>query len=162
MRSGTEKLGLILLRLGLGWIFLWAFIDKLWGLGFGTPFERAWLQGGSPTSGFLSNASGPFLEFFNSLAGQPWVDWLFMIGLLGIGLALILGIAVRFGSFCGIIMMVLMYMAALPLVNNPFMDNHLIYAFAFLVIGATKSGNWAGLGKWWSSTSIARTFPFLK
>ena len=36
-------------RLSLGWIFLWAFLDKLFGLGHETPSARAWIDGGSPT-----------------------------------------------------------------------------------------------------------------
>ena len=48
------------IRISLGWIFLWAFVDKLFGLGFATPSARSWLNGGSPTKGFLANAAtGP-------------------------------------------------------------------------------------------------------
>ena len=41
------------IRLALGWVFLWAFLDKLFGLGHATPAKRAWINGGSPTKGFL-------------------------------------------------------------------------------------------------------------
>src|SRR3546814_5818912 len=37
------------LRVGVGSVFLWAFLDKLFGLGYSTPSERSWLNGGSPT-----------------------------------------------------------------------------------------------------------------
>ena len=48
-------------RISLGLIFLWAFLDKAFGLGRATPAENAWIDGGSPTAGFLSNApTGPF------------------------------------------------------------------------------------------------------
>ena len=46
-RLGTPAL--FLLRLALGVEFLWAFFDKLFGLGYSTPSARAWLEGGSPT-----------------------------------------------------------------------------------------------------------------
>ena len=61
----------------MGFIFLWAFLDKTFGLGVATPADKAWIAGGSPTTGFLSNAvQGPFATFFNSLAGVPVVyDW---------------------------------------------------------------------------------------
>ena len=36
---------LAVLRLATGFIFLWAFLDKTFGLGFSTPVERAWLDG---------------------------------------------------------------------------------------------------------------------
>jgi thiosulfate dehydrogenase [quinone] large subunit len=67
---------------------LWAFVDKTFGLGFATLAERAWVNGGSPTSGFLKmgvNPDSPFKDVFTSLAGQAWVDWAFMLGLLGVG-----------------------------------------------------------------------------
>ena len=49
------------LRLALGWMFLWAFLDKMFGLGHETAAEDAWINGGSPTEGFLAfAAAGPF------------------------------------------------------------------------------------------------------
>ncbi len=46
-------------RIALGWIFLWAFLDKLFGWTFATPAGKGWLEGGSPTKGFLSGAAWP-------------------------------------------------------------------------------------------------------
>ena len=37
------------LRLSLGWIFLWAFLDKMFGLGHETTSAQAWINGGHPT-----------------------------------------------------------------------------------------------------------------
>ena len=56
-------------RVLLGLVFLWAFVDKLFGLGIATPAARAWLNGGSPTTGFLKSVEGPFSNFFNGIAG---------------------------------------------------------------------------------------------
>jgi thiosulfate dehydrogenase [quinone] large subunit len=51
---------LAVFRVVLGFEFLWAFLDKTFGLGYATPSARAWINGGSPTKGFLSNvAVGP-------------------------------------------------------------------------------------------------------
>src|ERR1044072_136763 len=83
------------MRILLGIIFLWAFFDKLLGLGFATPAAKSWLSGGSPTAGFLKGVEGPFADTFHAMSGNPFFDWLFMLGLLGIGLGLVLGIAVR-------------------------------------------------------------------
>ncbi|WP_228010236.1 hypothetical protein [Nonomuraea phyllanthi] len=59
----------------LGWIFLWAFLDKTFGWGFATPAAKAWINGGSPTTGFLKGTGEHALGgFFGSLAGQAWVD----------------------------------------------------------------------------------------
>lgn len=129
----------MLLRLSMGFIFLWAFVDKLFGLGFATTAEKAWINGGSPTAGFLSfGVKGPFAGFYHGLAGMPLVDWLFMLGLLFIGLTLIFNKYLKWGAFAGVIMMLLMYLALLFPENNPIIDDHIIYAI-ILAIMATKS-----------------------
>ncbi|MGJ7439843.1 hypothetical protein [Aquipuribacter sp. MA13-6] len=151
------------LRLAIGWVFLWAFLDKMFGLGRATPAEGAWIDGGSPTEGFLANApTGPLASTFNSIAGAAWADWIFMIGLLGIGVALMLGIGMRIAVVSGSLMLVLMWAAVLPPPNNPFMDDHLIYAgvlFLLLVLGAADT---FGLGRGWKSLAIVQRFPVLR
>ena len=110
------------LRLVMSLIFLWAFVDKLFGLGFATKSENSWLNGGSPTSGFLLNAThGPFAEFFKSLAGVAVVDWLFMLGLLFVGLTLLINRFVSWGAIAGGVMMALMWLSPFPPSNNPFL-----------------------------------------
>jgi thiosulfate dehydrogenase (quinone) large subunit len=151
------------LRLALGWIFLWAFLDKLFGLGHETPSARAWIHGGSPTAGFLGKGvSGPFEGFYHSIAGAAWADWLFMIGLAGIGIALIAGIGMRIAATAGAILMVLMWSAVLPPANNPFMDDHLIYAGVLVLLALTAAGNTFGLGKPWSRLPLVQRLPWLK
>ena len=121
-----------LVRICLGFIFLWAFADKLFGLGFATTSAKAWINGGSPTYGFLSfGTKGPFAEIFKMLAGNNLVDVLFMAGLLFVGVTLIFNFWVKWGSVAGLSMLVLMYLAALPPENNPVLDDHIIYALVF-------------------------------
>lgn len=132
-----EKVVWFKLRFVMSFIFLWAFFDKLFGLGFATTSENAWINGGSPTTGFLSGAvKGPFTEIFHSLAGVAVVDWLFMFGLLFVGLTLLLNRYVFWGAIAGITMMLLMWLALLFPENNPLIDDHIVYAlvFALLVI----------------------------
>ncbi|MFC4061370.1 DoxX family membrane protein [Planomonospora corallina] len=150
-------------RIALGWIFLWAFLDKLLGLGFSTPSERSWLNGGSPTTGFLKGSGeNMFGGFFSSLAGQAWVDWLFMIGLLGVGLALILGIGMKIAAVAGAVMMVLMWLAALPLETNPIIDDHIIYALVLAGLALSRAGDTWGLGRQWGRTGLVRKNPVLR
>ncbi|MEV0383793.1 hypothetical protein [Nonomuraea sp. NPDC050643] len=135
-------------RISIGWIFLWAFLDKTFGWGLATPAERAWAAGGSPTTGFLKGTGENALGgLFSSLAGQAWVDWLFMAGLLGIGLALVLGIGLRVAAVTGTLMLLLMWLAELPLANNPFMDEHLVYAIVLIGLALTDAGATWGLGR---------------
>jgi thiosulfate dehydrogenase [quinone] large subunit len=130
-----QKIVMTGLRLSMGFIFLWAFLDKTFGLGFATSPEKAWLNGGSPTSGFLSFAAkGPFVEIFNSLANVPVVDWLFMLGLLFVGITLIFNKFVKWGCIAGALMMFLMYLALLLPENNPLIDDHIIYILVLAMI----------------------------
>lgn len=152
-----------LMRISLGWILLWAFLDKVFGLGFATLPEDAWLNGGSPTDGFLSFATaGPFSAYYQSLAGSVIVDWLFMLGLLGIGTALILGIGLQIAGYAGALLMLLMWSAHLPPEHNPLIDEHVIYALVFILIAITKPGDIWGLGKWWQQTRFVKRFPSLE
>lgn len=48
-----------------------------------------------------------------------------------------LGVGTRIAAVTGTLMLVLMWAAELPLANNPFMDEHLIYAVVLADAGAT-------------------------
>jgi thiosulfate dehydrogenase [quinone] large subunit len=153
---------LAVFRFVLGFEFLWAFLDKTFGLGYATPSARAWINGGSPTKGFLSNvAVGPFESTFHAWAGATWADWTFMVGLLGIGIALILGIGLRISAVSGTLMMLLMWAAEWPLAKftsagepsmstNPIVDYHIIYALALIALAVTYAGHTWGLGRLWA------------
>ena len=120
------------LRVVMGLIFMWAFLDKTFGLGFATKSASAWIHGGSPTTGFLAGAvQGPFASFFHSLSGVGIVDWLFMLGLLFVGATMLANRYVKWGSVVGMTMMLLMYLALLWPANNPLIDEHIVYALLF-------------------------------
>ncbi|MEP1123175.1 MAG: hypothetical protein ABJH68_04700 [Ilumatobacter sp.] len=159
-------------RLSIGFVFLWAFLDKLLALGYATGTDRetgaidrfgdaAWINGGSPTAGFLSGVKGPFQWLFEPMAGQAWADWLFMLGLLGIGVALMLGIGIRIAAFSGALLLVFMWMASLPLDNNPFMDDHLVYAVVLIGLAAVHAGDVIGFGHRWGRTGLVERHPVL-
>jgi thiosulfate dehydrogenase [quinone] large subunit len=150
------------IRLALGWVFLWAFLDKTFGLGHDTVAAKSWLHGGSPTQGFLGSAStGPLKGFYHAIAGTAVVDVLFMAALLGLGVALILGIGMRLAAGAGAALTVLMWSAVLPPDSNPFMDDHLIYAAILIVLAALSAGDTLGLGRYWATTSLVRRARWL-
>lgn len=148
-------------RLGLGWIFLWAFLDKAFGLGHETASAESWFHGGSPTEGFLSGSVGPFSSIYHGIAGAGVVDALFMVGLAAIGGLLLLGIGMRFACGAGALMVVLMWSAALPPENNLFLDDHIIYALVLIGLALAGAGNTLGLGRRWTKTSLVQRFPWL-
>lgn len=152
-------------RFILGFIFLWAFFDKLFGLGFATKPAQAWINGGSPTSGFLKmGVTGPFADIFHSLSGSVVVDCLFMFGLLGVGTGLILGVAMKIASYSGMVMMFLMWTALLLPKNNPIFDDHIVYmVLLFSFANSTiRSEDYFGLGKWWKSLKLVKKYPVLQ
>jgi thiosulfate dehydrogenase [quinone] large subunit len=89
------------------------------------------------------------------------VNWLFMIGLLGIAVALLLGIGVRIAAASGAIMVILMWSASLPPQDDVFMDNHIIYALVLIGLALVGAGKTLGFGSWWAQTSLVRHFPWL-
>jgi len=129
------------LRIVLGWIFLWPFFDKLFGLGFATEHGKAWIDGVSPTAGFLLHGTtGPFANIFHALAGNIFVDILFMLGLLGIGLALLLGVAMRLAVYSGSLLLFLMWLALLLPKNNPIIDEHIVYILVLFLLLKLNAG----------------------
>ena len=174
--TATARVGVValnLLRLALGVTFLWAFLDKTFGLGYATPTERAWINGASPTEGFLSGVSaGPLKGVFNNLAGNPFIDWLFMVGLLGIGAALILGVALRVAAASGALLLAMMWLAAWPPAttaggeptgsNNPLVDDHVISALAIIVVGVYAAHSAGYLSRWWAKLTLVQRSPWLR
>jgi len=175
--TGGTRFGhvsIALLRLATGFIFLWAFLDKTFGLGYSTPSERAWINGGSPTNGFLSHLeAGPFKGFFNAIAGNWLTDALFMLGMLGVGVAVMLGAGLWIAAWSGTVIMLMMWVAEWPFARftetgdptgstNPLVDYHIIYALALLVCAAYGAGKYFGIGGWWGSLSIVARNPWLK
>jgi thiosulfate dehydrogenase [quinone] large subunit len=159
-RAGRYTLALA--RVSLGFVFLWAFVDKLFGFDHATPGAGAWIRGGSPTTGFLKGVQGPFADTFHALAGNALVDWLFMAGLLGIGVALTLGVGLRIAAGTGALLLVFMWAAVLPIKTNPFLDDHLVYAIVVVALALLHAGDTAGLGGWWARLPIVRRFPVLR
>jgi thiosulfate dehydrogenase [quinone] large subunit len=164
---------LAVLRIAFGLTFLWAFFDKLLALGYHTGYgqdgtldrfgDAAWVNGGSPTEGFLKfGADGPFDGFYHSIAGTAFADWGFMLGLLGIGTALTFGIGIRFAAYAGAVLYLMMWSVVLPPENNPVLDEHVLGAISMVVLALTHAGDTWGFGKQWSRTAVAERLPILR
>lgn len=176
---------LSLARIGIGFVFLWAFLDKLIGLGFATCrqedgsvqylCDNAWLKGGHITEGYLKSAAGEFGgepsgvygEMFEgwgswSLGSFRPLDWLFMLGLAGVGIALILGIGTKIGAWSAVGLLLLMYVAHFDNTNNPVIDDHIVYSLAAVGIVYVELQRQAiGLGGWWRKLAIVKKNPVL-
>ncbi len=156
---------LALLRYAVGFVFLWAFLDKTFGLHYSTASDAAWINGGKPSQGFLTMAAiGPFKGFFNSIA-SPATDVLFMLGMVGVGLAVMLGIGLRISAVAGPLIMLMMWAAEWPLQqgsSNPVVDYHVVYGIALVLFALTYAGDTWGLGNRWRELPLVRKYGWLR
>jgi thiosulfate dehydrogenase [quinone] large subunit len=171
-RPGVRRV-LAVARIVIGFTFLWAFVDKLFGLGFATPSSRAWINGGTPAQGFIKGIEGPFHDVFQFFA-NPFGDWLFMIGLLGIGVAMITGAGLRIAAVAGTLLMAFMFMAEWPAATtvvdgkvvsgstNPIVDSHWHEALLLIISAVTLAGDTWGLGKWWGNLEFVKRHRWLR
>ncbi|WP_297335231.1 DoxX family protein [Algoriphagus sp.] len=130
--STAQTVALVLLRLFVGWHFLYEGVIK-----FHSP---SWTS-----KGYLLSAT--YLEsFFTWLASESMifiVDTLNITALLWVGIALILGFKTRFASMVGIGLLLLYYFAHPPFPNYPqgitegsywIINKNLIEAAALLIV----------------------------
>ncbi|SFD28795.1 DoxX family protein [Streptomyces aidingensis] len=171
--SGPAAKALAALRIATGLILFWAFVDKTFGLGYATPSERAWIEGVSPAEGYLSGVDvGPLEATFHAWAGNLWIDLMFMAGLSGCGLALILGVALRPTAVAGSSMMLVLWLSQWPparelsdgspsMSTNPLIDQHVIYAVVMIVVAACGAGRVWGLERVWTRLPFVADRPWL-
>lgn len=99
------KLIITILRMAIGWHFLYEGLIKLFGDGW-------------TAEGFLSNSNGVFAGFYHWLAASPIrmeiVDFLNIWGLIFIGLALFIGLLDKWASLFGALLLTLYYFAYPP------------------------------------------------
>jgi thiosulfate dehydrogenase [quinone] large subunit len=167
------------LRILIGWSFMWAFLDKMFGLGFstcrgfgpeGTPAssidyfcDAAMISGGSPTYGYLNFATeGSHTGFlFDWMAPSApdsinFADVGFMVALLLLGISLMLGVGVRIGAIGGALMFAFMFLAGdVWPENNPVTSSHVVEMVVLLGVATVGPGRFA-LQNW-----MVKTFPFM-
>lgn len=134
----------VLLRVSLGWFMFFAGLGKI--------IDPAW-----SAKSFLLGAKtfSDFYAWFALPANLWWVDPLNEWGLFFVGLALLLGVSIRFASFAGAAFMVLYYFPHLtfPYVSHSFLvEEHVIYALAFMLVAFLPHAHMLGL-----SAALKRT-----
>lgn len=132
-----SNISLFLLRVSLGWVFLYAGLIKIQDPGWSA-------------AGYIKGAK-TFNELYQLFALPQYMHYTDLLnewGLTLIGVALILGIVVRFASYCGILLMLLYYFPVLdfPKVGYSYLvDEHIVYILALLVLIAFRAGEIWGL-----------------
>lgn len=109
-----------------------------------------------------------------STFGNAVGDWFFMISLLLIGIAFLAGAGLRLAGVGGALLMLFMYVVALPQpsamvdgefvrgATNPILDVRWMDALLLLICAFTVSGDTLGLGKWWARLPFVRANPWLR
>lgn len=151
----NTKIALFLLRLSLGWVFLYSGFTKI--------TNPAWTS-----EGFLkgSQTFSDLFKLFTHPSVLPAVNFLNEWGQLLLGVSLILGIGVRLSSILGAILLVLYY---LPQLKFPYaaktyflVDDHIIFIFVLLFFALVKAGRVYGLEQWCLNLPICKKFPKLR
>ncbi len=132
---------IFLSRVALGILFFYAGISKV-------------LNPNWSAAGYLNSAKTfPGLyHWFASAGNIGWVNLVNEWGLTLIGVALIVGLLVRWASLGGIFIMVLYYLAILQFpyagTNSYLVDDHIIFITVFIVLMASNAGTFWGLDSW--------------
>ncbi len=146
--SGTQLTVLVILRLLIGWHFLYEGVVKLW--------NPNWSAGG-----FLMDSKGPFAELFYSMASNSAVlnvvDVLNVWGLILIGLGLIMGGLTQIATFAGIVLLAFYYLSHPPFIGFDYalpsegsyliVNKNLIELFALAVLFVFPTGRAVGLDR---------------
>jgi thiosulfate dehydrogenase [quinone] large subunit len=146
--SRLQMTALVVLRVVIGWHFLYEGVAKL-------------LNPGWSATGFLLQSRGLFAGVFRWMAERPdvmaWVNPLNKWGLAFIGLGLILGCFTRLSAAAGMMLIGVYYLCnpllvgyfySIPMEGNYLVVNkNLVEMAALFVILVTQSGRYMGLDR---------------
>jgi thiosulfate dehydrogenase [quinone] large subunit len=145
--------GLIILRLLIGWHFLYEGVIKL--------YNPQWTA-----KGYLLSADGFMSDLFVSLAGDGLIntiDFLNIAALLIIGITLIIGFAERLGAWLGIGLLLMYYFAHPPFPgleqvnvegNYWIVNKNLIEAAALFVLASMPTGDVFGIKRLFQKSTL--------
>ena len=144
---------MVLLRLFIGWHFLYEGIIKL--------YNPDWTS-----FGYLASAQGPFRPFFIWMTSESMIglaDWGNKIALVFVGLTLLLGIFEKWGAIAGALLLALYYLAhpSFPWVDQLnvegsywFVNKNLIELVACIVIFQLPTSRYFGLQRIFNKKEI--------
>jgi uncharacterized membrane protein YphA (DoxX/SURF4 family) len=158
--TGIKLYAIVLLRIAIGWHFLFEGISKL--------FSPAW-----SSADFLLLSNWIFKGFFHWIAETPGalavaditVTW----GLILIGMALFIGLSDRIASIAGMALLAMFWLANPPLTGLDFglphegnyliIDKNLVEFFGLLLLSLFPTGNILGVSHFFSRTTQIEKMP---
>ena len=146
--SSGQLFSLVVLRMLIGWHFLYEGIVKLWNPGWSA-------------RGYLMDSEGLFAGLFDSMAANPTVlnivDVLNVWGLILIGLGLLTGTLSRWAALGGMVLLGFYYLSHPPLIGTEyalpsegsylFVNKNLIELFALAVLFVFPTSKIFGLDR---------------
>ena len=106
--DNKQKLALVVLRIAIGWHFLYEGIAKI--------LNPTW-----SSAGYLLDSEGFLSDFFSSMASNPGtlevVNFLNIWGLTFIGIGLMLGLFTQLATLAGIIILLFYYLSHPPFIG---------------------------------------------
>jgi thiosulfate dehydrogenase [quinone] large subunit len=151
-----HRIGVALLRVVVGIVFLWAGLEKAIGVGLGTWSAAGFLEFatcGSLGWPFVSEVAegqcfnptqGLWVGLAGNEAAMTLIDWLVPLGQIGIGVSLVLGLLTRFGAAMGTLMMLFFFVAAWDF-QYGVVNQHLTYALICATIAGLGAGKYYGI-----------------
>lgn len=145
--------GLIILRLLIGWHFLYEGVIKL--------YNPQWTA-----KGYLLSADGFLSDFFVTLAGDAtinMIDFLNIAALMIVGISLLIGYAEKIGAWIGILLLLMYYLAHPPFPgleqvnvegNYWLINKNLIEAAALFVLSTLPTGQFFGIGRLTNKSTV--------
>jgi uncharacterized membrane protein YphA (DoxX/SURF4 family) len=154
--TGIRLYALYALRIVIGWHFLYEGVTKL--------MIPNWTS-----ADYLLASSWWFAPFFHWIAETPAVlvavDWINLIGLIFVGLALIFGLFERLGAVVGMSLLFLYWLSNPPFVSNDFnviteghylvINKNIVELFALLVLLLFPTGKQLGIPVFFKKNRIA-------
>ncbi len=149
------KISVTLLRILVGWHFLYEGIVKM--------YNPEWTS-----FGYLASAQGPLKPLFSALTDAStigWVDTLNMTALLVVGITLIMGFFEKKGALVGIGLLALYYLAHpsfpwLPQLNVEgnywFVNKNLIELVVCVLIYNYPTGHFFGISYFWQKKQLTK------
>lgn len=162
----SRAIGILVLRVAVGWVFLYAGFEKLLGA---EPFSAAgFLQFGTAgtaagmAEGAIVNPTQPFwVALASNAVLMDVVNFLVPFGQVAIGAALILGLATRFAGAMGFLMMAFITVAAWDFAYGVLNYTSLL-ALTSLILGVIAAGEVYGLDAVIDETPVVRRTPSLR
>ena len=163
----SRALGILAFRLTIGWVFLFAGIEKLFLSGhafdatkflqFGTLGTAA----GAAEGAIVNPTHQLWVDLAGNAAAMNVVNFLVPFGQVAIGLALVFGLATRFAGVMGALMMAFIGIASWDFANGV-VNYHAVLMLSSLILAVIAAGEIYGVDAVVDESPVVKRSPALR